>query len=257
MDVLVPTTPQLLTTGEAATLLQVSSRTILNWIGAETIPYVKLPSNGGRSEYRIPLQGLLSSLSGNYDLAGECAISMPRRRQTVKPTRRQSSQTLLSTASFSAETTSRTELSIQCSRRAPRRTRSAFSRRGLPRAQGTLSQAARLACLRSPRLQRGAGERRRDGQADRGGQRRPWSCGDRRAGRDACAGNGELRALLAERLPVMTPTEYGLATSPQLLEQVQALIQQAQEDRPSLAARCSNVDLPSAFPSHGKDDRPP
>jgi len=71
MDVLVPTTPQLLTTREAATLLQVSSRTILNWISAETIPYVKLPSNGGRNEYRIPLQGLLSSLSGNYNLAGE------------------------------------------------------------------------------------------------------------------------------------------------------------------------------------------
>lgn len=71
MDVLVPTTPQLLTTGEAATLLKVSSRTILNWIGADRIPYVKLPPNGGRSEYRIPLQGLLSSLSGTYDLAGE------------------------------------------------------------------------------------------------------------------------------------------------------------------------------------------
>jgi len=71
MDVLIPTTPQLLTTGEAATLLQVSSRTILNWISADTIPYVKLPPNGGRNEYRIPLQGLLSSLSGNYDLAGE------------------------------------------------------------------------------------------------------------------------------------------------------------------------------------------
>ena len=44
----------------------------------------------------------------------------------------------------------------------------------------------------------------------------------------------ELRALLAERLPVMTPTEYGLATSPELLERVQALIQHAREDRPSL-----------------------
>lgn len=70
-SVLIPTTPQLLTTTEAADLLKVSSRTILNWIGAETIPYVQLPSNGGRNEYRIPLQGLLSSLSGNYDLAGE------------------------------------------------------------------------------------------------------------------------------------------------------------------------------------------
>jgi excisionase family DNA binding protein len=71
MDVLIPTTPQLLTTGEAAALLKVSSRTILNWIHADRIPYVQLPPNGGRSEYRIPLQGLLSSLSGTYDLAEE------------------------------------------------------------------------------------------------------------------------------------------------------------------------------------------
>lgn len=71
MAVLIPTTPKLLTTSEAAELLKVSSRTILNWIRAETIPYLELPSTGERSEYRIPLQGLLSSLSGNYDLASE------------------------------------------------------------------------------------------------------------------------------------------------------------------------------------------
>ena len=71
MNVLVPTTPQLLTTGEAATLLKVSPRTILNWIHADRIPYVQLPPSGGRNEYRIPLQGLLSSLSGTYDLAAE------------------------------------------------------------------------------------------------------------------------------------------------------------------------------------------
>ncbi|HET8956266.1 MAG TPA: helix-turn-helix domain-containing protein [Solirubrobacterales bacterium] len=71
MDVLVPTTPQLLTTNEAASLLKVSPRTILNWIHADRIPYVKLPPNGSRSEFRIPLQGLLSSLSGTYDLAQE------------------------------------------------------------------------------------------------------------------------------------------------------------------------------------------
>jgi excisionase family DNA binding protein len=71
MAVLIPTTPKLLTTGEAAELLKVSSRTILNWISADAIPYVQLPSTGDRNEYRIPLQGLLSSLSGNYDLAGE------------------------------------------------------------------------------------------------------------------------------------------------------------------------------------------
>lgn len=44
----------------------------------------------------------------------------------------------------------------------------------------------------------------------------------------------ELRAVLGERLPVMTPTEYGLVTSPQLLAQVQSLIQQARANRPSL-----------------------
>lgn len=69
--VLIPTTPRLLTTGEAAELLKVSQRTILNWIHAETIPYIQLPSTGARNDYRIPLQGLLSSLAGNYDLAGE------------------------------------------------------------------------------------------------------------------------------------------------------------------------------------------
>lgn len=69
--VLIPTTPQLLTTSEAAELLKVSPRTILNWIKDEKIPYVLLPANGSRNEYRIPLQGLLSSLSGTYDLAGE------------------------------------------------------------------------------------------------------------------------------------------------------------------------------------------
>lgn len=70
-NVLIPTTPQLLTTGEAAELLKVSPRTVLNWIKGERIPYVQLPPNGDRNEYRIPLQGLLSSLSGTYDLAGE------------------------------------------------------------------------------------------------------------------------------------------------------------------------------------------
>ncbi len=59
--------------------------------------------------------------------------------------------------------------------------------------------------------------------------------------RSCVCGKSRLRALLAERLPVMTPTEYGLATSPQLLEQVQALIQQAQEDRPSLPADAATL----------------
>jgi excisionase family DNA binding protein len=63
--------PRLLTTAEAAVLLNVSKRTILNWIGRGSIPYVELPSGGERKEYRIPRAALLRSLSGNYDLAAE------------------------------------------------------------------------------------------------------------------------------------------------------------------------------------------
>jgi excisionase family DNA binding protein len=60
-----------MTTTEAAKLLKVSPRTILNWINEGTIPYIQLPSGGNRPQYRIPLQGLISSLAGNYDLANE------------------------------------------------------------------------------------------------------------------------------------------------------------------------------------------
>jgi hypothetical protein len=52
-------------------MLNVSQRTILNWIAAEAIPYLELPSSGKRKEYRIPQMALLRSLAGNYDLAGE------------------------------------------------------------------------------------------------------------------------------------------------------------------------------------------
>lgn len=58
---------KLLSTKQAAELLNVSKRTILNWIESERIPYVKLP--GG--DYRIPLTGLLASLSGTYRLDEE------------------------------------------------------------------------------------------------------------------------------------------------------------------------------------------
>lgn len=63
--------PRLLTTGEAARLLNVTQRTIGNWIKHGSIPYIELPSNGGRKEYRIPQMALLRSLSGNYDLLAE------------------------------------------------------------------------------------------------------------------------------------------------------------------------------------------
>jgi excisionase family DNA binding protein len=58
---------KLLSTKQAAELLNVSKRTVLNWIESERIPYVKLP--GG--DYRIPLAGLLASLSGTYRLDDE------------------------------------------------------------------------------------------------------------------------------------------------------------------------------------------
>lgn len=59
--------PQLLSTKQAADLLNVSKRTVLNWIESEKIPYIKLP--GG--DYRVPLAGLLASLSGTYRLDEE------------------------------------------------------------------------------------------------------------------------------------------------------------------------------------------
>jgi excisionase family DNA binding protein len=62
---------QLITAHEAAELLNVNVRTIHGWIAKGTIPYVTLPSSGTKPSYRIPLHGLLESLSGNYDLAAE------------------------------------------------------------------------------------------------------------------------------------------------------------------------------------------
>jgi excisionase family DNA binding protein len=59
--------PQLLTVPQAASLLNVSDRTIRRWIEGDKIPYLELPSGG----YRIPQGALLASLRGNYDLAGE------------------------------------------------------------------------------------------------------------------------------------------------------------------------------------------
>jgi excisionase family DNA binding protein len=63
--------PRFLTTAEAASLLNVSQRTVVNWIHEGSIPYIELPSKGRRKEYRIPEIALLESLSGNYDLVGE------------------------------------------------------------------------------------------------------------------------------------------------------------------------------------------
>lgn len=59
--------PKLLSTRQAAELLNVNRRTVLNWIEAEKVPYIKLP--GG--DFRIPLAGLLASLQGTYRLDEE------------------------------------------------------------------------------------------------------------------------------------------------------------------------------------------
>jgi len=63
--------PRFLTTAEAALLLNVSQRTVINWIHDGSIPYLELPSRGKRKDYRIPQIALLESLSGNYDLVAE------------------------------------------------------------------------------------------------------------------------------------------------------------------------------------------
>jgi len=85
--------PHLLTTEQAATLLNVSSKTILNWIGEDRIPYVRLPGGQERAQYRIPLDGLVASLSGTFDLgaalrAGEehvSSLSSSEVRQRATP----------------------------------------------------------------------------------------------------------------------------------------------------------------------------
>ena len=73
----------LLTVPEAAALLRVSDATIRNWIAADSIPYIQLPPVGKRKQYRIPLQGLLGSLEGNYDLRGALQEQNARMREAT------------------------------------------------------------------------------------------------------------------------------------------------------------------------------
>ena len=61
--------PQLIKPQEAADLLNVDIATVRRWIAKDAIPYVKLPGNG-KPSYRIPLQGLINSMTANFDLAG-------------------------------------------------------------------------------------------------------------------------------------------------------------------------------------------
>ena len=55
---------RLVSTADAAKLLSVSQRTVVNWIKADRVRYVELP--GGN--YRIPLSDLLSALGGTFDM---------------------------------------------------------------------------------------------------------------------------------------------------------------------------------------------
>jgi excisionase family DNA binding protein len=61
--------PQLLTVAQAASLLNVSEKTVRRWASDGKVPYVKLPSGG----VRIPQGALLASLEGTHDLAAEIA----------------------------------------------------------------------------------------------------------------------------------------------------------------------------------------
>ena len=59
---------QLITVQEAADLLRVSSSTVNNWIREGLVPYIELPNSGSKPSHRLPLNALLQSLSGNFDL---------------------------------------------------------------------------------------------------------------------------------------------------------------------------------------------
>lgn len=71
----------LLTVAEAAEMLRVSDGTIRNWIAARSIPFIQLPPVGKRRQFRIPLQGLLGSLEGNYDLRAALQEQNARMRE--------------------------------------------------------------------------------------------------------------------------------------------------------------------------------
>lgn len=71
----------LLTVAQAAALLRVSDAAIRDWIAADRIPYIQLRPAGRRDQYRIPLQGLLGSLEGTFDLRGALQEQNARMRE--------------------------------------------------------------------------------------------------------------------------------------------------------------------------------
>jgi len=68
---------EFITTGQAATLLQVSQNTVGRWVREGKAPHITLPDG----THRIPREAFVASLGGNYDLAAalakqdECSVS--------------------------------------------------------------------------------------------------------------------------------------------------------------------------------------
>lgn len=75
---------QLLTVRAVADMLNVTPRTVLAWIEKDAIPFIRLPG-GEKPSYRIPLHGLVESLSGTYDLAADVEQILEGERATVRP----------------------------------------------------------------------------------------------------------------------------------------------------------------------------
>lgn len=68
----IETRQRMITPQEAAKLVEVTSATVINWIDKGAIPYIELPSPGGkRRKFRIPLDGFLACFKGNFDLEGD------------------------------------------------------------------------------------------------------------------------------------------------------------------------------------------
>lgn len=68
----IETRQRMITPQEAANLVGVTGATVINWIDREAIPYIELPSPGGkRRKFRIPLDGFLATFKGNFDLEAD------------------------------------------------------------------------------------------------------------------------------------------------------------------------------------------